>query len=112
TVALIGNGDNFLLNNGETGKIDVSMSASVRYLDWDGDGTKDLLVGSSQTHEYGMPWPHGFIYFYKNIGTSKAPLFAPGFELKNEKGDFVTSVEGQYLFFDMMDWENDGGVDI
>lgn len=112
TVALIGNGDNLLFNNGELGKIDVSMSASVRYLDWDGDGKRDLLVGSSQTHEFGVPPNHGYVYFYKNIGTIQNPFFAPGFELRDEAGGYIQSIEGEYTYFDLVDFDEDGDLDI
>lgn len=111
-IALVGDGDNFLFNNGQPGRIDVGMSASVRYVDWDGDGKKDLLIGSSETHEYGVPWEHCYIYFYKNIGTASAPLFSPGFQLKDQKGDFLGGVIGEWFYFDLVDWDKDGDLDI
>lgn len=111
-VALIGNGDNFLFNNDQPGRIDGGMSASVRYVDWDGDGKKDLLLGSSESHEYGVPWDKGYIYFHKNIGTASAPLFAPGYELKNEVGEYVSTVNVVYCYFDLVDWDKDGDLDI
>ncbi|HEY3128141.1 MAG TPA: FG-GAP-like repeat-containing protein, partial [Acidobacteriota bacterium] len=111
-VALIGCGDNFLFNNGQPGPLDVGMSASVRYIDWDGDGKKDLLVGSSQTHEYGVPTDHGYIYFFKNIGTAQSPLFASGYQLRNEAGAYVQTFSGVYMYFDVVDWDGDGDLDL
>lgn len=111
-IALVGVGDNFHLNNGSPGPLDVSMSASVRFIDWDGDGKKDLLVGSSQTHEYGVPTDHGYIHFFKNIGTVQAPLFAPGFQLRDEAGGYIQTLSGVYTYFDLQDWDEDGDIDI
>lgn len=42
--------------------------------DWNDDGKKDLLVGSSYTDHSGTSY--GYIYFYKNTGTDAAPLFS------------------------------------
>jgi hypothetical protein len=112
TIALIGCGDNFRYNHGQPGPIDTAMSASIRYLDWDGDGKKDLLVGSSELPEFGMPKDHGFIYFFKNIGTSSKPLFAPGYELRDQEGSYVMSSIGPYMYFEVIDWDNAGKTDL
>lgn len=41
-------------------------------VDWDKDGTLDIVSGNSQ----------GFIYFFKNIGTNSTPSFLPAVPLK------------------------------
>jgi hypothetical protein len=112
TIALIGCGDNFRYNNGQTGPIDTAMSASVRYLDWDGDGLKDLLVGNSELPEFGMARDHGYLYFFKNIGTAQKPLFAPGYEIKDEAGEYIRSSIGPYIYFETIDWNHSGNTDL
>lgn len=112
TIALIGCGDNFRYNNGQTGPIDTAMSASVRYLDWDGDGTKDLLVGGSELPEFGMERDHGYLYFFKNIGSAQKPLFAPGYEIKDEAGQYIRSALGPYMYFETVDWNHSGNTDL
>jgi len=112
TQALVGCGDTFLFNNGQPGPLDVSMSATARFLDWDGDGKPDLLVGSSQSREYGTAPERGCIYFFKNIGTRQSPLFAPGVPLRDESGTLVRAVAGAYIYFDVADWDRDGDIDI
>jgi len=68
-------------------------------IDWDGDGKKDLLVGS-ESHR---------IYFYRNIGTNKKPQLAKG-EVLNLKGSgFNASYRCR---IDVTDWNNDGKKDI
>ncbi len=47
-------------------------SVPVMY-DWDSDGKKDLLVGQNYIDKNRVN--HGYIRFYKNIGTDSAPLF-------------------------------------
>jgi len=42
--------------------------------DWNDDGTKDLLIGSSYTDEYGRNYGH--VYFYNNTGTDSSPSFS------------------------------------
>jgi hypothetical protein len=117
-IALIGIGDNFHFNNAMTEKIDVSMSASAHYVDWDGDGKRDLLIGSHQTQEYGMftgapGRVNKYIYFYRNIGTIERPLFAPGYPLKDRGGGYVFAKTGSgYSAFEIVDWNNDGQPDI
>jgi hypothetical protein len=112
TVALIGCGDNILFNNGEPGPLAVSMSAFAYYIDWDGDGRKDLLFGCGGGKEYGMRADRGFIYFFKNVGTSQSPLFAPGYYLKDETGNYLQTVSGAYIQFEVSDWDRDGDQDV
>jgi hypothetical protein len=40
--------------------------------DWNGDGKKDLLVGHNHSDKSG---DHGYVSFYKNIGTDRSPVF-------------------------------------
>ena len=41
--------------------------------DWDSDGKKDLLIGHNHIDENRMN--HGYVSFYRNIGTDAAPSF-------------------------------------
>lgn len=72
---------------------------SPHVADWDQDGVKDLLVGSET----------GEIYFYKNRGTNKKPLLVSGIQLK--AGGKVIK-EGSRARLDVMDWNNDGKLDL
>ncbi|OPZ09223.1 MAG: FG-GAP repeat protein [candidate division BRC1 bacterium ADurb.BinA292] len=116
-VALIGNADTLLFNHGRPGPLDVGMAASVRRVDWDADGLPDLLVGSSQTHEYnvqpGRP-AMGFLYFFRNTGERDEtgdPIFAAGYQLRDADGNFIEN-NNIYLRFELIDWDGDGHLDI
>jgi hypothetical protein len=74
-----------------------------RVLDWDGDGRKDLLVGTNE----------GLVRIYLNVASDSAPAFDAGttlqFGLESNKvdidvGDRATPV--------CVDWNNDGRRDL
>jgi len=76
--------------------------------DWDGDGKLDLLVGAGD----------GSVWFYRNIGTSKAPELAAGVQLV-PPGDasFGTDVpreprRGIRAKICAVDWNGDGRLDL
>ena len=60
-----------------------------KYVDYDGDGLLDLVVGVGDWTDYGWDnafdakgnWTrgplHGYVYFVKNVGTAKTPRYAP-----------------------------------
>lgn len=75
------------------------MRPSPFVVDWDGDGTNDLLVGT----EYAK------VYFYKNEGTNQKPKLAKGEEL-SLKGDGFD--KGYRCRIDVTDWNNDGKKDL
>jgi hypothetical protein len=52
--------------------------AAPLVVDFDGDGTNDLLVG-----QFG----DGILWFYKNIGTNSQPKYAAGVKFKEGKPD-------------------------
>ena len=68
-------------------------------VDWDGDGTKDLLVGCESPQ----------VMFYRNIGTDQAPRLDAGQPLDlRGPGD-----NGTYRWrIDVTDWNNDGKLDL
>ncbi|MBI5409901.1 MAG: VCBS repeat-containing protein [Nitrospirae bacterium] len=90
----------FLLQaNGRDFKID-SRSAP-RITDWNKDGLKDVLVGET----------HGYIYYLKNVGTNKAPVFKGYEKLFLRNGDVLRYPDPNgdprsRLF--VTDWNNDG----
>jgi hypothetical protein len=100
------------MNKGEKGKPAFELPVSLKpegdtfpprpspYLfDWDGDGNRDLLVGSDR----------GKVFFYKNVGKNDAPLFGKG-ELLSAGGKTLTV--GTRTRIDIADWNNDGAPDL
>jgi len=69
-------------------------------MDWDGDGTKDLLVGTEEPK----------VFFYRNIGTNQKPRLARG-EALDLKVPARTDA-GYRWRIDVTDWNNDGKMDI
>ncbi len=53
-----------------SGDLDVTYFSTPLSFDWDNDGLKDLLVG--QNYQLSDV---GYVSFYKNYGTSTAPVF-------------------------------------
>jgi hypothetical protein len=68
-------------------------------VDWDGDGSKDLLVGTERSS----------VHFYRNTGTNTKPQLARGkvLDLKVPK-----SKAGYRWRIEVTDWNNDGRKDI
>jgi hypothetical protein len=100
----------------EDGKpLDIGVHASPLVIDWDGDGVKDLLIGTYQNR----------IGFFRNTGTNKKRTFEFKGFLRDSTGKFlalpVTPVaqnsEGVFKedYFPVMaaaDWEGDGDIDL
>ncbi len=69
------------------------------YVDFDGDGKLDLVLGVGDWSDYGWDnafdangrWTngplHGFVYIMKNIGTNEKPKYAPPFRLRADNRD-------------------------
>lgn len=79
------------------GRFPVRPSPYV--VDWDGDGTKDLLVGSERAK----------IYFYRNVGSDRSPKLAGGKVLALKGAGFDS---GYRCRIDVTDWSNDGKLDV
>lgn len=67
-----------LAEDGSVIGLQYSFPAPTVY-DIDGDGVQDLLVGVG--HQMPRPNNLGRILVYKNINTSKDPVYAPPYEL-------------------------------
>ncbi len=83
-------------------------------VDWNGDGTLDILVGNSE----------GFVLFFENIGSDDAPQFLPasrvragGRDIQVQAG-YSGSLQGLqearwgYLSPNVIDWNGDGALDL
>jgi hypothetical protein len=81
------------LKAGGTGRLRFEI------VDWDGDGIKDLILGTNRHHtipnpETGIPWTNSVeekgstILFLRNAGTEKEPLFEYPKQMKY-KGEFI-----------------------
>ena len=68
-------------------------------VDWDGDGTNDLVMGGEKSP----------IYFFRNSGSNKAPELEGGVAL-DLKGDGFAN--GYRYRFDVVDWNEDGKRDL
>lgn len=79
--------------------IDVGSRSSPTVTDLDRDGKKDLISGSSA----------GNIFFFKNMGSDASPVFVSSTLLK---ADGVTIDVGYDAHPDVVDWDNDGVMDI
>lgn len=82
-----------------TGNLDAGSRSAPVAVDWDRDGRKDLIVGSTD----------GKIRYYRNVGTDAAPTFSTTTMLRDGGSDIDV---GSYSRPDVADWDNDGIFDI
>jgi hypothetical protein len=68
-------------------------------VDWDGDGTPDLLCGTDKAE----------VWFFRNTGTRRAPAFAEGIRLDLKGEGFK---DGYRCRIAVTDWNNDGKPDL
>ncbi|MDZ7264025.1 MAG: T9SS type A sorting domain-containing protein [candidate division KSB1 bacterium] len=80
--------------------IQTSASASPEVCDLDGDGNKDLVVS-----DY-----NGYVYFYRNLGQDNAPAFSSREYLKANNTNM--KIGSSYARIDIVDWDDDGDLDI
>ncbi len=86
--------------------------ATLRLVDWDGDGVQDLLVGSVGD-SYGAG-PGGGVFVYRNAGTDAAPKFGEATALidPSTKGQKAPTRPDAGLYMDAMDHDGDGDLDL
>lgn len=87
----------------------VAGDAGPHTADWDGDGRWDLLVGSDD----------GAVFWYRNVGTAKAPRFDAGVALVQGRGhaaladtDHEPKAPGMRVKLCVADWNGDGRLDL
>lgn len=68
------------------------------YIDWDGDGDMDLLVGNNSNR----------IAYFENIGTRRKPRFAPAVKLLHDQGEHFSFRSRPAP----VDFNNDGLLDL
>jgi hypothetical protein len=113
-VGLVGVGDMLHYNNGQPNIAPVHpLHSQFWHLDWDGDGLRDLIGFAYRRYEFGESLPKNMgngIYFLKNLGTARQPLFAPKQRLRADDGKYLeTDLLPQNMF--PVDWDSDGRVD-
>lgn len=93
----------FLLDN----MIEVGENSSPCFIDIDGDGLKDILIGNGGFKDYSSP-PVYQLHYYKNIGTASSPAF------RLEQTDYlnVSTFGVQDLVPAVGDIDNDNDMDL
>lgn len=87
--------------------IDVGEFSRPAWMDVNGDGLLDIIIGTGSSFEPGTDKRYGF-WLYTNIGTASDPAFAlTDIDFANwsvyEKRDLIPSAN---------DWDNDGDIDL
>lgn len=81
---------------------DAVRQNSVRTVDWNEDGKRDLLAGDTD----------GFIWFFRNAGDHWFPFFATGEKLRAAGQPLAVATSGGHARLDVYDWNNDGRNDL
>ena len=81
---------------------DAVRQNSVRAVDWNNDGKRDLLAGDTD----------GFIWFFRNDGERLFPIFNEGVRLRSGGKLLEVITTGGHARFDVCDWNNDGQKDL
>ncbi len=104
----IGNAEEYEFTDGGficAGETEIWLGSETcpAFGDLDGDGNRDLLVGSV--------W--GELWFYPNTGENDDPTFGEGVQVQEQTEEDTSAVMlGQYTRPVLVDWEGDGDMDI
>lgn len=125
SVGLVGIGDTFHYNRGKPAVANAAaLHSQYWHIDWDGDGLRDLVGWGYGVYEHGTQLQRpedlkptdrlrqldSVLYFFRNVGTAKQPMFAPRYRMKDADGNyFSTNFVSQNMF--PADWDDDGDVD-
>jgi hypothetical protein len=90
----------YTLLTGDDGPLDVGTNAAPFMVDWDNNGTFDLLAGNGD----------GLLYCYANRGSNTAPAFSAPYLLTSLDGTPIT-VESDCTPW-VADWNDDGRKDL
>lgn len=82
-------------------------SSFIRLIDWDKDGTKDIIVSSGYVH-YGSPE----LIFYKGVRTREGLKFKSGISVLKRKRESEKFLPGYFTVPTIADINNDGIEDI
>jgi len=90
----------------------VGTVTTLRTIDWDRDGKKDLLVGS-MGDAYGGG-PGGGVFLWRNVGDDAAPKFDEPWTLvaASERGATQPTRPDAGLYMDAADADGDGDLDL
>lgn len=113
-IGLVGVGDTFHYGGSTPRAVNaLPLHSQFNYVDWDGDGVRDLLGWGYRVWEHGEGITKGLgnaVYFMQNIGSERQPLFRPRRRVVDSNGDYLTSqLLPQNMF--PVDWDEDGDVD-
>ena len=92
----------------ETAKGETIQGSNVHHADWDGDGLRDILVGSE----------FGEVRWYKNLGANDAPRYAQPIVLVAQDNSQYAAEgstprrSGLRVKLHVTDWNGDGRVDL
>ena len=104
-IALVGNGDALRYNSGVGEPLDVGIAVQMPvFVDWTGDGTLDLMLGSTYANTLGQPY--NGTWLFRNLGSRERPLYDDFLRLRVD-GEFIGT-----QVFDAVDWNGDGLVDL
>jgi uncharacterized protein (TIGR02145 family) len=96
------------------GDLHVQTLSVPNWVDWDGDGTPDIIAGDAS----------GYITFFKNKGSALSPVWEPGRKLQSDgieihhQAGLTGSIQGPnerrwgYTQPKVTDWDGDGLLDI